>query len=283
MFVVIGAQRTGTNLLREILNTHEDIAMLGEIFSPSAAPAHWDNFLRNRSSARMPPASVAEAEELLDRYFEFVAYRIHNHWSAGLKSRSSMLGVDIKYNQLGRIAPAGWSSFEPPFLLQYFASRDVTLIHAVRANVIHCALSALIASQREVWHNYDGVVIDRSYPIDIEECLAWARAIVSDHAGFLEFAKELQIVTCGYEELLADIARASVGEEIPEAPGPLRDIARAFGVPFQFRYGGRLKKAINVPYQRLLTNYEEFATALKASEFSAFSTTLEETAGPDCI
>ncbi len=35
LFVVIGAQRTGTNILREILNTNEHIAMLGEVLSPS--------------------------------------------------------------------------------------------------------------------------------------------------------------------------------------------------------------------------------------------------------
>ena len=46
LFVVIGAQRTGTNILREILNTNERIAMLGEVLMPSPAPADWDNFCR---------------------------------------------------------------------------------------------------------------------------------------------------------------------------------------------------------------------------------------------
>ena len=44
LFVVIGTQRTGTNILRETLNTNEEIAMLGEVLTPSPAPAHWDNF-----------------------------------------------------------------------------------------------------------------------------------------------------------------------------------------------------------------------------------------------
>jgi hypothetical protein len=39
-----------------------------------------------------------------------------------------------------------------------------------------------------------------SYPIDIEECLAWARAIVSDRAGFLGFAKGLRVVTWRSQE-----------------------------------------------------------------------------------
>ena len=38
LFVVIGAQRTGTNILREILNSNQQIAMLGEVLA--ASPAH---------------------------------------------------------------------------------------------------------------------------------------------------------------------------------------------------------------------------------------------------
>src|SRR5258708_2899138 len=78
LFVVIGAQRTGTNILREILNTNDEIAMLGEVLTPSPAPAHWDNFCRTLPDRTVYPANVSEAEALLDRYFEFVQYRIRN-------------------------------------------------------------------------------------------------------------------------------------------------------------------------------------------------------------
>ena len=100
LFVVIGAQRTGTNLLREILNTNEQIAMLGEVLSPSPAPAHWDNFCRRLPHHSVLPATPGEAESLLDQYFEFVQYRIRNHWAGNKKNRSRAFGVDIKYNQL---------------------------------------------------------------------------------------------------------------------------------------------------------------------------------------
>jgi hypothetical protein len=105
LFVVIGAQRTGTNLLREILNTNEQIAMLGEVLMPSPAPAHWNNFCR-KLPVRHLPTTYGEAESLLDQYFEFVEYRIRNHWEGNKKSDSHAFGVDIKYNQLTGIAPA---------------------------------------------------------------------------------------------------------------------------------------------------------------------------------
>ena len=115
LFVVIGAQRTGTNILREILNTNEQIAMLGEVLSPSPAPAHWDNFRRRLPLHSVLPATPGEAESLLDEYFEFVQYRIRNHWAGNKKNRSRAFGVDIKYNQLTNIAPANWNSAASPF------------------------------------------------------------------------------------------------------------------------------------------------------------------------
>jgi hypothetical protein len=273
LFVVIGAQRTGTNILREILNTNEQIAMLGEVLSPSLAPAHWDNFCRALPARTVLPATFNEAESLLDRYFDFVLYRIRNYWEGDKKRDSHAFGVDIKYNQLGRIAPANWSSSFSPFILSYLRSCGTTLIHTTR-NVIHCAISTLIASRRNIWHNYDGAVIDRNYHLDVEECLACARGILQHRNAFIEYARGCQVVDCRYERLIDDLGRAGSKEEIPEAPGPLSDIANALGSSFRFRYDRRLKKAIDVPYSRLLSNYDDFVNRLQDSEFSSLVLTL---------
>jgi hypothetical protein len=274
LFVVIGAQRTGTNLLREILNTNEQIAMLGEVLLPSAAPAHWNNFCRKLPVRRLP-TTYGEAESLLDQYFEFVEYRIRNHWEGNKKSDSHAFGVDIKYNQLTGIVPA---DCEPvlscPFVFCYLRGRGATLIHTTR-NVIHCAISAIIASRRNFWHNYEGAVINRSYHVDAEECLAYARTIIRHRDRFQAAANDCKVVNCRYESLVDDIKRSGPQPEIPEGPGPLHDIAMALGAPFRFRYDGRLQKAINIPYSRLLSNYDAFVRRLRDSEFSALASTLE--------
>jgi len=274
LFVVIGAQRTGTNILREILNTNEEIAMLGEVLTPSPAPAHWANFCRALPVRTVHPASVGEAEALLERYFEFVQYRILNHWEDNRKNRSHAFGVDIKYNQLRDIAPANWSSSSPAFILGYLRSRGAAIIHTTR-NIIHCAISTFIAAQRNVWHNYDGAVIDRSYNLDIQECLAYARTVLKHREAFIEAASGCKVINCPYESLTDDIARAGSQEEIPAAPGPLWDIARALEASFTFRYDRRLQKAINIPYSSLLSNYYALISQLKDSEFSNLVSTLE--------
>jgi LPS sulfotransferase NodH len=270
LFVVMGIQRTGTNLLREILNTNEHIAMLGEVFTPNPTRAHWDNFVRLLPAEALPPTTYADARLLLDRYFDF----IRDHWADGAKARSCAFGVDIKYNQLRRISPADQNLAGPPFLLQDLRSRGALLIHAVRENVLQCALSTMIADQRGVWHNYQGTTIDRTYYVDPEACLAYAREIVSERKAFSNFTKGSSMVTCCYEDLVKNIGRADAGGEIPPGPGPLLDIADALEVPFRFRYDGRLQKAVNVPYSRLVSNHEALLGAVKNSEFSAFAATL---------
>lgn len=273
LFAVIGAQRTGTNLLREVLNTNDQIAMLGEILSPSSAPAHWDNFCRGLPARSTHPESVDEAEALLDRYFEFVRYRIRNHWEGNRKSRSRAIGVDIKYNQLRLIAPSCWDS-KLPFMLSYLRSRCAILIHTAR-NVIHSAISTMIASRRNLWHNYDGAAIEASYQIDIEKCLTHARAIAQEREFFLNATQGCQLVSCRYEKLVDDLNRAGSGERIPLGQGPLRHIAEALRSPYDFRYDRRLQKAINVPYSTLLSNYDALIRRLEISEFATLVSTLD--------
>jgi hypothetical protein len=273
LFAVIGAQRTGTNILREVLNTNDQIAMLGEVLSPSPAPAHWENFCCGLPARSTQPESIAEAEQLLDRYFDFVRYRIHNHWEGNRKSRSHAIGVDVKYNQLRLIAPTHWDS-KLPFMLSYLRSRGAILIHTTR-NVIHSAISTMIASQRNLWHNYDGAVIEASYQIDVEECVTRARAIAQERESFLKLTQSWKLASCRYERLMDDLNRAGSGEKIPLGPGPLRNIAEALGSRYDFRYDRRLQKAINIPYSRLLSNYDALIRRLEVSEFATLVSTLD--------
>jgi hypothetical protein len=273
-FVVVGAQRTGTNLLREILNCNPGLAMLGEVFTPSLAPAHWDNFVATLSQSKRSIAKVEDARIMLDCYLDFVKDRVRNFWIDGDKSAVRAIGVDIKYNQLGNVAPSKWNCTATPFLVDYLGTVGAIFVHAIRRNVIHCAISAIIAEQRNIWHNYHGVPIDRSYTIEPCSIIMRARGIIRDRAAFIRCSTGARAVECCYEELVCSIERAETGGVIISEEGPLLHIARALGVEFQFRYDGRLRKAINIPYSRLITNHREVVSAVMDSEFAEFAPTL---------
>jgi len=309
LFVIIGTQRTGTNILRELLNTNDDVAMVAEVLTPCPPPGeripgsvtdpgsdenpyqclgtgpakprpglnyrgHWGNFLRQLPTGRSPAPNVSAAEQLLDDYFNFLLDQIRRQWSGADKSRCRAIGVDIKYSHLEHLAPLNWDASSAPFLLDYFRSRGVTLIHATRKNVIHCAISAMLVSLTKSPHNYEGAVIDPHYHIDIEECLNYAQRIITDRDNFLKLTRDFAVIECCYEDLLGDLARSNQEGEISDGPGPLHNIAEALGVPFRFRDDGRLRKSINIPYHQLLSNWRDLVKAAERSEFSAFATTL---------
>ncbi|HXY02501.1 MAG TPA: sulfotransferase [Terriglobales bacterium] len=273
-FVVVGAQRTGTNLLREILNTNPGIAMLGEIFTPSSAPAHWDNFVATLPHSERSPATAHEVRQTLDRYLNFVNYRVRNFWIDGDKSGARAIGVDIKYNQLRSVAPSNWQCTAIPYLVDYLETARAVFVHVVRRNLIHCAISAMIAEQRNIWHNYQGVPIDRSFTIDPSACIDLARSITRDRDGFARCSTDAFVVECCYEDLVSSIERAGTKSLITFDEGPLPLISRALGVEFQFRYDGGLRKAINIPYPRLIANHRDLVAAVTHSEFAAFAPTL---------
>jgi hypothetical protein len=133
----------------------------------------------------------------------------------------------------------------------------------------------MIAAQRNLWHNYNGAAIEAGYQIDIEECVAQARAIAQERESFLSLTQSCKLVSCRYERLMDDLNRAGSGEKIPLGPGPLRNIAEALGSLYDFRYDRRLQKAINIPYSRLLSNYDALLRRLETSEFATLVSTLD--------
>lgn len=274
LFVVIGAQRTGTNLLREILNTNHQLAMLAEVMTPNAAPAHFANYLRTLSPGAAATDAVSNTESLLDSYFDYVFHRISNFWIDGDKSRATAIGVDIKYNQLRTVSPAEWGSANSPYLVEYLRERGALIIHTTRTNVIHCSISALVARERDLWHNYDGRRVDRAYRIKPQGCLDYARLIRHDREQFARAAHGCRIVHCRYEDLAAEIQDVPVGGEICSSSGPLTDIADALAVPFAFRNRGRLQRAIDVPYSKLISNHAELVRAVRQSEFAELADSL---------
>ncbi len=274
LFVVIGAQRTGTNLLREILNTNDHLAMLAEVMTPNPAPAHFDNYLRTLSPGAAATDTVSNTKSLLDSYFDYACHRISNFWIDGDKSRVKAIGVDIKYNQLRTVTPAQWSSANSPYLLEYLRQRGALIVHTTRTNVIHCSISALVAAERNLWHNYDGRRIERAYRIKPQSCLDYARLIMRDREDFARAAHGCRIVHCRYEDLAAEIHDVPIGGAIRSSGGPLTDVADALGVPFDFHNRGRLQRAIDVPYSKLISNHAELIRAVRQSEFAELADSL---------
>src|SRR5262245_13872111 len=106
-FALIACQRTGTHLLREIVNSNPDIALVPEPFSVCPEAIYWHNFVRTLPDGDYPPQYPADAIALMDKYLlrlrEDVAENDERY--GGPKRASTAIGLDIKYNQLRCFGP----------------------------------------------------------------------------------------------------------------------------------------------------------------------------------
>jgi LPS sulfotransferase NodH len=273
LFFVIGVQRTGTTLLREVLNRNPQVMMMAEVLLPYPDSCHWEHFAATLPADFRQPADEAAGFALLDRYFSYLHAEMTIRWSAPGKAAARAYGVDIKLDQLDVIRPDGWPDTASPFLLHYAMRRGVVLINTVRRNVIHCAISYQIGTQKSFWHNYDNRPFGDPVPLDFRECLNGARTILRQQRAFEETTAGYPVERCDYEDLAAAVD-AAPGGDLSRNPGPLRGIAGALGVDCAFHFDGRLHRAINRPYRDIISNHTAVVEALKATEFAAFAETL---------
>jgi hypothetical protein len=145
----------------------------------------------------------------------------------------------------------------------------------VRKNLLHAALSLIIANLRKVWQNYEGYVIEGQYRVPCEELLFFIMWIRDERDEFVRLAQDLPLHTCYYEDLVADLGRVNAAGVFPDNTTTLGRIATFFDVPNQFRFDGKICKVINRPYAEILENYDEVVCAVKDSEFAEFAETME--------
>ncbi len=276
LFAVVGCQRTGTQLLREVLNSNNRLALVAEPFTPYPAPIFWHNCVRQLPPEKYPTQTVSDAQALLDRYMSVLHRDVYsNSESYGTPKRKlTALGLDVKYNQLRCAGPVYTDLLERPFLIKYFRERQIQIIHMVRKNLAHAALSMIIANERKIWHNQDGRKFEGRYRISPEELLAYMTYIQNERDEFLRLTQDLNVQTFSYEDLVQDVSSANEAGLIPMNTRVLQPIAECLNVPNQFERPQGMHKVINRPYSEILDNFDEIVAALKSSQFSEFTSSL---------
>lgn len=275
-FALIACQRSGTHLLRQVLNTNPFLALLEEPFSVKSDPILWCNFIRELPASEYPAMNTEGAANHIDRYLRAIQHdtRCRREVYGGYKSWVTVIGLDIKYNQLKSANPLFNDLLARPFLLDYFRARRIPIFHLVRNNVAHCAISIVIANARNVFHNQTGVPFVGKYRIAPLELINYMRWIRNERAEFLRLSHDLDVTTLSYEDLVEDIQSAQATGVIPKGSRVLSRIADCLSVSNEFSTVGCMHKVINKPYADILENYDEIVGTIRDSEFAEFATTL---------
>jgi hypothetical protein len=250
--------------------------MLPEPFNRDTQSFCWHKYIATLPKERYPPNGRDELERLLNGFIDAINQDIELNRDVygGRKRSRPMIGLDVKYNQLKSISPAYVDLRLRPFLLDYFGARRARIVHLVRRNLVHTAISAIIANARKVWQNYDGTSIGGQYFIPINTLFNYVRWIEEERTAFESLAGDLIVHTCYYEDLVDDLKKVGWFGRFRQDTTALSRLAEFLRIPNRFRNYGYIRKVINRPYKELLKNYDEVLAAIEDSPLSAFASTL---------
>ncbi len=273
VFAIIACQRSGTHLFRQILNTHPQIAVAMEPFFAYDSPANWHSYLRSLPCEKVLATTSAATTDLLEGFATY----LHQHVQAcpekygGSKQAPSLVGYDIKYNQIKIPSPAYRDLRARPFLLDYIQNRPIRVIHLVRSNVIHVAISRVISDIRQVWHNCDGIELPGAYYINPKTLFGYAQWAHGERLEFERLSQGMDIQRFEYEEVSAIVCDSGATNKEHAGAKTLNRISEFLEVPNQFRTKGHMQKVVNRPYSEVIENYDEVVAAVKDSSFSQFA------------
>jgi hypothetical protein len=269
VFLLVGSQRSGTNFLRELIGTNPAAIVHGEVLYPYPLPNCYHNFVRTMVTRQMPPLHYDDGIGLLDDYLVFLREDCKRSYPAKA-GMVKALGLDVKYNQLRFITPVHYDLHLRPLMLEHCGIRGVPILHLVRTNVLHQALSMAIAEARNVYHNYDGGRAASPVAVQVDRVLQCARWVESEAAVFRDMTRDLRVLEISYERLIAACARVAPGAKLGASARVMGEVASFLGIDNDFEHPASIKKVIDRPYQELLTNYSDVVAAVRGSEFEPF-------------
>jgi hypothetical protein len=264
--ILLARQRSGTNALRDVLDSHPGVFCLPEVFQAQPSPkarheveANYFNFLDERKDqVKLVLTSEEAQEELFLDYLRFL----------GTFSEKPRLVVDIKYNSAHNV-DAPWRDLAAePSLFAYIRRNGMRVLNLRRRNYLRYYLSWLKTEQTRKYHLHasgpDGAVKveDEGIAIDLKEmffrlelCQAEDRLIHRMLSGYSSY------LAIEYEELFPQIGA-------PPADAVLRRVAEWMEIEPDFtKTQPRYRKQSVLPLEQAITNYAEVAAALGGTEF----------------
>jgi len=264
--VLLARQRSGTNALRDVLDSHQEVFCLPEVFQAEPSPkarfeveANYFNFLdaRKDSLKRALTSEDAQGEFFLE-YLQFL----------GTFSEKRYMVVDIKYNSAHNVDGPWRDIGGAPSLFRFIKSNEMRVLNLTRLNYLRYYLSWIKTERTRKYHlhaaNSDAPmkVEDEGIAIDLDDLLfrlelcssedRLVRQVLGGHSGYLAIE---------YEELFPRI-----GE--PPSEEVLGRVAGWLGIDAEFpKSQPRYRKQSVLPLSEAITNYDEVAEALRGTEF----------------
>jgi LPS sulfotransferase NodH len=237
-FVILARSRTGSNLLRSLLNSHPQIVVFSEVFrNPDAIDWGFPGYRQSPRDARLMRQDP-------------VAF-LENRIFAGQPRNVAAVGFKLFYYHARepQLAPL-W-----PYLAQ---ADDIKIIHLKRRNILRTHLSRERAIRTDEWARLDDAPRPETpIHLDYERCLAdfeQTRRWEEEMDAFFAGREMLQLT---YEALVADMT------------GEMDRVQAFLGVPRR-DLTPLTKKQAQKPLSAAIANYDELKARFAGTPWAAF-------------
>jgi len=259
--VLLARQRSGTNALRSVLQTHPEIYCFDEVFKVATqldvdVPARFGNYF-----TFLEQYCAGDIRKMFpDRHAEtFAAYLAYLR---KLTSKSRIV-LDVKYNSTHHVTDA-WREMAEPTLFTLLQSQGIGILHLTRRNLLRCLVSMLKAFESRRFHSTDG-----QPPADTRFSLAPQWALKKMTA----WAVEDDLVATAFDGY-AFYKRVDYADLFPDARGTLDDKALAdlaawFEVPNAFSNQPTFTRLSSLPLDQTIENFEDVSAVLRGTPFEA--------------
>lgn len=239
-FIILGRARSGSNFLRGLLNSHQQIITFGELFRAYDSIGwefpDYDQYLQSRSLRSFMQNDPGKFLE--ERVFKKFPKRI--------------LAVGFKlfyYHAQDDSRKIIW-----PYLKD---QKDIKIIHLQRNNTLRVLLSLKKAFQTDKWTNITGEEETSSILLDCEECLrefTWSQEVKKQYGDYFEGHHKIDV---SYENL------SNYCED------EIKRIQAFLGVQYEIVKPSTFKQS-NQPLSKSISNYFELKEKFKGTSWEKF-------------
>lgn len=264
--ILLARQRSGTNALRDVLDSHRDVFCLPEVFQAEPSPkarfeveANYFNFLDARKELVKQVLTSEDAQEQL--FLDYLGF-------LGTFSEKRYVVVDIKYNSAHNVDGPWRDIGGAPTLFQLIRRNEMRVLNLTRVNYLRYYLSWIKTERTRKYHLHASgsdaaaKVEDEGLAIDLEDLLfrlelcrsedRLVKRVLGGYPGYMAIE---------YEELFPQIGAPPSGEVLGQVAGWL-------GIEADFpKSQPRYRKQSVLPLSEAITNYDEVAAALRGTEF----------------
>jgi LPS sulfotransferase NodH len=274
--ILLATQRSGTNFLRSVLNSHPDLDCYPEVFlNPrpdedlTAGYRHgiqpfW-HFFRDRLEADPMTGMPDNRPEPVRQYFETLSE------TADTMGRTIL--VDVKYNSLHHMDQYWRTPTAPPEMLKFFAAQEYPIIHLTRNDPVRVAVSLLHARETSQYVASKEQAVRSSVitpdPVEFHHLLRGQRRNRDLIRNWLR--KFPEVLEIAYEDLL-DAEDASGMNA--EAFGRIETF---LGLEARTEFRAKTKRTTARPLQEVLGNFGAIQKRLAGTEFECY---LDDPTGP---